>query len=305
MRYKIYLIVYLTLILHCPSALSDDQRYRVELLVLRHLDGHSELIPQTTLRDFSSAQDLLLSPAAVADEEPPVVDGAPAVGGETGQLAAAEESPEADPAAQIVLVETQSDTMQLAWQRLRSSSAYRPELYLSWEQPGQEPFPLIRLHDQAVLFEDDPYAELRLNPDSAGHDAVAVFTDIGATANGSNADGDGAATAVALPEPTRFYHLDGSARLSRSRFLHLELDIEYREPLPADATPQQPQPAPNLADGEAPQPGPFLVHTLHLSRQVQIQEMEYFDGPVIAVLALVSRAATISNQDTTVDTIPE
>jgi hypothetical protein len=270
-------------LLGCPGVRAADSGYRVELLVLRHLDGQAELQPQTTLRDFSAALDLLLPPAEVTAEEPAVAGGTPVPNTEAQPLTAEEEPEAADPATQIALVETQSDTMQLAWQRLRGSSAYRPELYLSWQQPGQQPFPLIRLHDQQVLIEDDPRAGLPMN-----------------------VDGDGETTAIALAEPTRFYRLDGTARLRRSRFLHLDIDIEYREPLSGGAAQAQPPTAADRAYGAtAPQPTAFLVHTLQQSRQVQIQRMEYFDGPVFGVLALVSRIDAATAQDTAADNEPD
>ncbi len=269
--------------LGCPGVDAADPGYRVELLVLRHLDGQAELLPQTTLRDFSAALDLLLPPAEPAAEEPALAGGTPVQGVEAQPLPAEEQPQAADAAVQILLVETQSDEMQLTWQRLRGSSAYRPELYLSWQQPGQEPYPLIRLHDQEVLIEDDPYAGLRMN-----------------------ADGDAESADIALFEPTRFYRLDGTARLSRSRFLHLDLDIEYREPLSGDAAQAQPPAAADQAYGEtAPRPTAYLVHTLQQSRQVQIEHMEYFDGPVFGVLALVSRIDVTTGQDTTADNEPD
>ena len=281
MQYRIYLILFLITLLGCRGVHAADSGYRVELLVLRHLDGQAELPPQTTLRDFSAALDLLLPPAEPAAEEPAVADGTPVPSTEAQPLAAEEEPEAADPATQIVLVETQSDEMQLAWQRLRGSSAYRPELYLSWQQPGQEPYPLIRLHDQEVLIEDDPNAGLRMT-----------------------ADGNAESADIALPEPTRFYRLDGTARLRRSRFLHLDLDIEYREPLSADAA--QAQPPANRAYGKtAPRPAAFLVHALQQSHQVQIEHMEYFDGPVFGVLALVSRIDVTTGQDTAAEPADE
>lgn len=274
--------------LGCQSVYGAAPGYRVELLVLRHLDGQAELPPQTTLRDFSAGLDLLLPPAESAAAEPVVAGGTPVQDIDAQALVtdAAPETAEpevADAAAQIVLVETQSDMMQLAWQRLRGSSAYRPELYLSWQQPGQQPFPLIRVHDQEVLIEDDPYAGLRMNVDEDAESANSAF-----------------------PEPTRFYRLDGTARLRQSRFLHLDLDLEYREPLSADVAPAEPPAAADQAYGQtARRPTAYRVHTLQLSRQVQIQRMEYFDGPVFGVLALVSRIDVTTAQDTLADDEPD
>ena len=95
-----------------------------------------------------------------------------------------------------------------------------------------------------------------------------------------------------LAEPTRYYRLDGTARLRVSRFLHLDLDIEFREPAAAGT----PQPVAISATSAATGPDPgtptataYQVYTIRQSRQVKIQDLHYFDGPVIAVLALVSR----------------
>lgn len=307
MRYRIYLSLFLITLLGCRGVHAADPGYRVELLVLRHLDGQAESLPQTTLRDFSAALDLLRPPAESAAAEPAPADGTPVPATAAQPLAAEEQPAAADPATQIVLVETRSDKMQLAWQRLRASSAYRPELYLSWQQPGQQPFPLIRLHDQQVLIEDDPYAGLRMHADSAGNQDVVAVTGISATANAAGDAGDGAVT---LPEPTRFYRLDGSARLRRSRFLHLDLDIEYREPLSADVAQSVAQSEPPAAtkrayEETARRPAAFLVHALRQSRQVQIDHMEYFDGPVFGVLALVSRIEVAAGQGTAAEPASE
>ena len=300
MRYKIYLVLLLVFWLGCPAAFSDVKRYRVELLVLRHLNGVSEQSPQTTLRDFSSALDLTPPPAAAGTEaESAPADAAPAVEEELpGDTMPGEEAGEQTPAEEVVepitLVEAPGDKMQLAWQRLRLGSAFRPELYLSWEQATQDEFPFIRVHDQEVLIEDDPYAGLRQNAVQDGGEQVTVFSDTSTPIEGDNPPEEGEA---ALPAPTRFYRLDGTARFRRGRFLHLDLDIEYRKPLLSDDAAVNVHDPANPANEEATRPEAFLVHSLKQSRQVQILDMEYFDGPVIAVLALVTRVSAASDQD--------
>ena len=83
--------------------------------------------------------------------------------------------------------------------------------------------------------------------------------------------------------------LDGTAKLRVSRFLHLDLDIELREP--ADAVPQQETVQPGA---DTPRPMAYAVYAIRQSRQVQIQDLHYFDGPVIAVLAVVSRVEPLA-----------
>ncbi len=307
MKYRIYLVLLIISLFSGQSALAEDRLYRVELLVLRHLDGFSELSPQATLRDFSDTLDLLKPPELAADPEttiPGETAANPAEPEQVGTEDSAEEPSDTEP--QIVLLETQSDTMQRAWQRLRSSAGFRPELYLSWQQSDAEASPSIRVHDQQILIEDDPYADLRMDPASGEDDEIPVFGDSGATESetgtGDNAGGgESDGTAPGVPEPIRYYRIDGSASLRKTRFLHLDLDIEYREPVTGGAELARPGAMSDPQRTELPAPSAFLVHTLHQDRQVQTHNLEYFDGPVIAVLALVSRVEAATDQDQDVD----
>lgn len=294
MRYKAYLIIIIMLAMSCQDCFGEDQRYRVELIVLRHLEGFSEQPPVTVLTDFTAALDLLAPPPLETATDQVGSDNsgeanadlAPPATGEEEILVTEPEEPVA------VLIETPGDMMQQAWRRLRSSSGFRPELYLSWEQADREPYPSIRVHDQELVLEEDPWAELRLA--QTGDTVGTVFSDTGLKpAPGSQTGVDfitGEETLIAaLPEPTRYYRIDGTARFSKSRFLHLDLDIELRELLFGDQDQEMALPAAISDDELAPPPTAFQVHRVHQSRQVQSQEMEYFDGPVFAILVLISR----------------
>jgi hypothetical protein len=268
------------LMLASGAVQGQEQRYRVELLVLRHLEGYSATQPVAVLQDFSAALDLLapdLLPPATANTLP-----------ETA----------AQPEPLAVLQETPGEVMQQAWRHLRGSNGLRPEVYLSWEQAGHELFPLLRIHNQVQLLQDEPYLDAqntaRLQPaGSAG------------TAAGNTQEGAGAVSGETLPpHPVRFYQIDGTARLRVSRFLHLDLDIQYREPMAEaahdavahDGMAQTPQLPGSTQSGLNPAVATsYQVHAIRQSRQVRIQDMEYFDGPVIAVLALITR----------VDALPE
>jgi len=304
-----YLILFIILFLSFQSAFAEDQPYRIELLILRNLDGVSTVSPQTTLRDFSKSLDLSdQAPVTAEEQEPGSEEPSPATA-EPAQTGTEPSVEGADPGVEamnlmpkVVLLQTQSETMQQAWKRLRASAGYRPELYLSWQQPDDESFPLIRVHDTEVLLEIDPYADLRANAEFNGQKAVPTFADGKTTSSGmaqTNVVNDGSIGAtVELPEPTRFYRIDGTASLRKTRFLHLDLDIEYREPVFGGNTQESPYPPANLQGKEKPRPSAYLVHTLRQSRQVQTDEMEYFDGPVFAVLALVTRVTEPADQDT-------
>lgn len=282
MRYITYFILFSTLLLGSQAAHGQEQRYRVELLVLRHLEGYSANEPSTALSDFSAAMDLLAPPAEDSQVDPGDLPGAQP--GDQAGVQSADQSgnqsvaqPENGLQPPVAFQETPGEVMQQAWRRLRSANGLRPELYFSWEQAASAGSPDVRVHDQMLLLEQDPGAGLQDASLQQQEGAAEAGTEVG----------------VDLPaEPTRYYRLDGIARLRVSRFLHLDLDIEYREPAvasgqqsPALSAPSDPAPS---SPGNPPATA-YQVYTVRQSRQVQIQDLHYFDGPVISVLALVSR----------------
>ncbi|NNE04413.1 MAG: hypothetical protein HKN15_01640 [Xanthomonadales bacterium] len=167
-------------------------------------------------------------------------------------------------------MDVMSTAMQDAWQRLRNSATFRPLLFVTWEQTRIDYHPPVRIHDDDVIAEQlhFPYqtAFLDLRSMDVGSEYLAPY-----------------------------YRLDGTAQLRRSRFLHLNLDLEYR----ADLLPR-PEPVPenredalSLQEEDAAQvlahsPGPALVHRLSQSRQVRTGQMQYFDSPFLGVLARVT-----------------
>jgi Peptidoglycan-binding protein, CsiV len=262
MKYNTYLILFSILLFDCQVARGQEQRYRVEILVLRHLEGHSTVAPVPLLRDFSTAMDLLAPPVESPMSETAAQPEVPATNPPGVQ-------PADQAAAPVVLLEERSEVMAQAWRRLHSADGLRPELYLSWEQAASAGSPEIRIHDNEVVFEPDSYTSLQdATAFQSGHD--------------TRAPGDARAL-------VRYFRLDGTARLRVSRFLHLDLDIELRET--AEGEPQsaalQQEPG-QTVDGALP-PKAYAVHAIRQSRQLQLENLQYFDGPVIAVLALVSR----------------
>lgn len=283
-----------------------EPRYRVELLIFRHLAGTEEGFIETELRDFSDALDLLTPPETVAEGDAPpktvepskphATETSPDVAAEVMGEGEAEETME--PA--VELVEQQSEAMQHAWRRLRASAGFRPEQFMAWEQSMAEPVPYIRVHDLEVLKELDPLTGQKLGEmEDAGASGEPVeYNDTTKRPYETATDGD----AAAMPQPIRFYRIDGSSRLRRSRFLHLELDIEFREP-GSSQPPAVPVPAP-ASDYPADRGSPaqtaepaWTVHRLSQSRQVQNGKYEYFDGPRFAVLALVTRIDELSTEE--------
>lgn len=294
--YRLFFTIFLIFV-SAPSIaqVEPERHYRVELIIVRHLAGSSDSTPQQHLQDLSELLDLYapVNPTlAAADPTDP-------------GLAAGLEP--AEPPA--VRVDDMSDTMREVWRRLRGSAGFRPELFRAWEQSGDQPFPDLRIHDDEVLFEIEPDAVLdRLPLDEHG---ARVFSDqTMQQQRGNPGDTDEG-------NPTQvYYRIDGSARLTRARFLNLDVGIELREPLydlpaqdagtssgefatdldesgdsqgvPArDAGPTRAT-TPGNKTGPAAQAAAFRIHRIEERRQVKTEQMEYFDGPVIGILALVT-----------------
>jgi hypothetical protein len=248
MKYKYYLILFIVCLQGTGPVLAQDTRYRIELLVLTHLEHDQDPRELNHLEDYSPATDFLTPPPPVEEEE---------------------NQEEAEQAAEIEAEELTS-----------------PEQYLSWEQGSEAPFPALRVHDLEVVMVDDPYAELRRelleqSPEDDGSEGQpTVFADA------AGLDALSEAEEPELPDPTFYYRLDGTAMLKRTRFLHLDLDLQLRQAVwdeesiaMADiGTPEH----------EQPQPSAFLVHDMQQSRQVKTGRMEYFDGPVLGVLAFIT-----------------
>jgi len=271
MYYVTKLICFIILVLCTNSLLAQDTRYRVEVLVLTHLNHGEEAADSNEISDYSAALDFL-TPAEEVEEEveeeaaEEEISATLETENPLPQLIDSEVLEEPDP-NEVVHMEEMSEVMREAWRRLRLSAPFRPQQYLSWEQGNQEPFPALRIHDLEVVMSMDPYAQQRLEMIATmepGSDPVEP----------------------ALPGPALYYRLDGAVTLRRSRFLHLDLDIQLREgiwePEPLQIT------APSPAIYERAGPTVFLVHELQQSRQVKTERMEYFDGPVLGVLAYIT-----------------
>lgn len=313
------------------SAAPDEPRYRVELIVLMHLDHGEEARRMRWLEDYSTALDLLApepegevgdqdaaegseppvglaaspeageasaaAPAASADPEAAAGDG-----GEAVDPALAEEA-DVDPPGGVVHVPELGAQMQDAWRRLRLSGPFRPLQYLAWEQGASAPFPTLRVHNEEAVLVQDPWAEERAALEADAEATATTHEPVVPTiGDDAAAEVTGDADDTGLPPPIQYFRLDGTAQLTRSRFLHLALDVEWREPvygLGGDAglagvTAPAPddRPAGEPVGGDAllpPPPDAFDIYRLEQTRQVRLRRMEYFDGPVLGVLAWITR----------------
>jgi len=330
----ILLTIALALLLTAPcKAPAQDTRYRVEVIVLTHL-GHTETPRDVaSVRDYGDALDFLTpdEPAADDDAETDGTDSeteADTAALDTAPPGAEPTNGNAEPEPpDVVHIEELGDVMQDAWRRLRLSGPFRPLLSLAWEQADTPPFPLLRVHDENVVMTQDPWAPIRgrleagepvdawleagLVPPIPPPDPDADPDAEGPAMGGPDADptrgADGvdstpeAALLERLPPPRRFYALDGTVSLVRSRFLHFRVDLQQREGV-YEAAPAQPvvlprglgvppaaTPEPEFeAAGVEPPPTAFRVFDMEQSRQVKTGQIEYFDGPVLSVLAYVT-----------------
>ncbi len=300
MRYKIFIILFL---LFCVAqTVAGEKRYRVEIIVLTHLRHEAIPADAESLREFSGSLDFLA--AKIEQEEDDENENSEAgpddhVVAELLQEAGTEFLPDEDqpeePWADVIAVEDMSDVMRETWRRLRLSAPFRPEQYLSWEQSANEPFPSLRIHDPNVLLIENSCTDLHetlATEASEDADTPFVFTDQGNILPGDAIEN--AAKEVELPDSTLFYRIDGTVMLRRSRFLHLDIDIELRQatfdeqPLPLTPILGSDRESGEPGELELPPAPSFLIHQLEQSRQVKSRRMEYFDSPVLGVLAWIT-----------------
>jgi len=237
------------------AALAESGVYRVEVIVFRNLTATAEITATPELRGFSQFPDLQNAgvpqePAVEPDSVPDGDQPAEPVGLMHGDL----------PDDLSVLAD-KSATMDGVWRRLRSSQTYQPLLYAGWQQNRIDYYPPIRIHDEQVI-------DTRLRPPT--HIVVAD---------------------LAAPDPLAayrsvFYQLDGSLQLKRSRFLHLFLDLELREPMPGAGTGGTAPKAMAPVTGE--DAGGYGIYTLAQNRQINTGEMQYFDTPYYGALVFVT-----------------
>ena len=168
-RYICYLIFFIILVQISICAQAQEVRYRVEVLVLSHLDQNEAPREMKWINDYSESLDFLTPPPPVEEAEEDSMQqdaaGTAEPAAETPdefdqEVEDPEELAEKDPNA-VVHIEEMSENMREAWRRLRLSAPFRPEQFLSWEQGSTEPFPALRIHDLVVVKTDDPYADLR------------------------------------------------------------------------------------------------------------------------------------------------
>ena len=244
----------------CSVAMAESGAYHVEVIVFRNLAVMAEADEVNELRSFSHLPSLekAVPPVELPDqlvEEPITVP----------SEEPAEDLPEPirdDLPDELRVIIQKGVQMDGVWRRLRSSKNYQPLLYSAWEQNRVDYYPPMRIHDQTII-------DTQLHPPT--HIMVADLL---------------AGDPLAAYRST-FYQLDGSVQLRRSRFLHLFLDLEYREQKPALSA-EQAFFAVSADQAEDENDTAYSVFALKQNRQIRTRQVQYFDTPYFGVLVLVS-----------------
>lgn len=249
-------------------------------------DINLQSLPETAAQD-SVTQGLLMQPLDdLAFWPPGVFDDADFQFG-----------PQTEPEEDLIYeISGPSETMQQAWNRLQNNSAYEPLHYAGWQQHAyapeqQEP---VRIHDDIVLaergVEQPPETEMQKAGENlpASQSPVPVtelsftISDIEETepeALAVDVDSDSGEQEEIDEAEFTSYRLDGQFSLLQRKFLHLVIDIEWRDLATVPAIFEY--------DADEIAPG-YLLFSLLQRRQVHEDRLEYFDTPLLGVLARVT-----------------
>lgn len=192
------------------------------------------------------------------------------------------------------------------WTRLERLADYEPLIRLTFEQTMFDYHPAVRVNNETVMGR-----ELHFPADI-------IYLDL-------TEDSDtlaGQTRSDPLEDYVQaLYQLDGSLRMRRSRFLHIDLDLEFRLPGPAWDREFPVQPVDLLEPGfqwlgEAPGPvvippdlpviaasdvadpditlpivEPFELYRLQQSRQIKSNTLQYFDSAFLGAIVRVTPIA--------------
>lgn len=163
----------------------------------------------------------------------------------------------------LSVVKQRGSRMDGVWRRLRSSQGYRPLIYKSWVQNRVDYYPPMRVHNERVIDRQLLPPTNILVADLAAEDPLAAYR-------------------------STFYQLDGSVQLRRSRFLHLFLDLEYRDEGSGELAEAGfiNDPQNQLEDVRFDQR--HGVFKLEENRQIRTGSLQYFDAPHFGALVLVT-----------------
>lgn len=239
--------------------------YRVEVIVLTHLDGQSDRYQVDQARDYTALTDPLLNERRNSWIEPDVEDDEL----QDDQLQDDElhDDEPRDHTGPVQVrypltysnLENLGPEMQGAWRRLEDSTRHHPLSWRAWYQPlsREEPSKTMRIHDEHMLrtnWLEIEYLLGRPVDDNEGENALGL---------------------VDALVPRTHYRLDGSIRIRQRQFTHAEIDLVWHEPIESGIGPLAPEYLP---------PGGLHIHRINQSRTIRPQRLEYFDSGWLGVL---------------------
>lgn len=275
----------LLLLVALPAARAEDAPadpwYQVEVIVFEHAGASGDAAGDWQADGALPALDRALELVPAAD---PLTDPAPE--GEVDTLPSGlPVHPSGAPAFQLL----GDDELRMAavMNRLMVSSAYAPLVHLAWRQPAttEADFGGVRVHSGIGVTAGAGDGD----GDRAPDEAPAVTADDAETADAPDASVAGTEDKAPGAEPAE--GVDGIVRLSRGRFLHLNLDLVYRRPGVAPTT------TGGLFGFLAPPRPHTEVLRLTNARRVRADELQYFDHPRFGAIVLVTPFAPLPEAD--------
>jgi len=190
------------------------------------------------------------------------------------------------------------------WTRLERLADYEPLLRLTFEQTMFDYHPAVRVHNEEVMGRELHFPADIIYLDLAGYPL----------ADPNDPEPPGVDLFANYRQP--LFQLDGTVRMRRSRFLHLDLDLEYRLPGPAwdrefdtlkpgfewvGSAPAPVMPAQAVPTDattlvldpvlEPPFAEPFELYRLQQSRQIRSNTLQYFDSAFLGAIVRVTPIA--------------
>ncbi len=149
---------------------------------------------------------------------------------------------------------------------LASSREYRPLLHVAWQQPGLDARNVRAVHLDNTRFERKAVEQLEVEPEPGEVREEPEYT-----------------------PPVKVF--DGTVRLRKSRFLHLDVDFAY-----FPDTLQQPDlEMPAQATGHRRFPADYV--RLTESRRIRPDNLNYFDHPLFGLVVQVSKIISADDAD--------
>ena len=179
--------------------------------------------------------------------------------------------------------------------KLQRSASYKPLLHIAWRQPTLSPTESVPVFVYDGV--DKPHKERGpqgVQPTAAKPGSRFAQVPVYSESYGSITPATEADTWVG-PE---MEELSGKVRLSVSRYLHLEVDLDFRTPIIKEETvlvPPPPQESGFFTSSEPPaEPTTRVEQRLALqsfrlqeSRRMRSKEVHYFDHPMFSVISRV------------------